>query len=879
MITKEQKAWIDGHASNILKSIKAGADAGDAMDKQVYDDLQNFMGDADSKSDEQFMADLATFFNIELEDDSFPLGDNFSKMTNGAIIPFNLDNVKVVKQATPKDEHIPTIDDVLADAAAKNKDDNKNTVKLRKNDGNNSKDRMAAGWTGDGLDDKLQKMIAVSGGVTKILASIAMAIINFVGITYVKATSGRQWSQFFKSLTPILSTKDEDDYSFWKNLAIKSIIPVAALIILWIGLSKGFFTFLLYLFLELLAYSSWKWYIRMPQMVRSAVRIAVKRNKQQANELDQQDNGDSAADLATKYQLYRDIPSMMLENTKLLADWLQRSDSGHDSSTLNVRGTVMRYNEQNWPDPVIYFDESSNWQAQPIETLDNQALLDFGIIPQKLIQDGRNYLLLKHTVMVDLLTFAGLRSREEYVDILLKTGLGQGIPELDDRLAAQDEAQAAADAAAELEQQTANYKQFAAANNLPDLFVRVMSYVSANKEELGFNAWNLNQNGFSGSSNYLSMRFRLLGDNTLQAVKPAIKKLFAAVRKSGQVKEIKSDAGSFELLWLLGQAKSKHYSIDNIKADAAAGLIDLGAGRLGDFKVKFPRSDDPLFMLIGGLSRSGKSTIANRIIATALLLKTDNIYDYSDVYIGSVKDEDYVANGLSGAGAYIAGNAAEVYAMLQRIDEQALNRKQTFLSQNTINIKQYNKKVSESQKMGKILVVLDEYANTLSQAKGQKTDDGEPLDKAIERLAKKIAQEHGSRGVNMIVITQQFNKNGVGDLFDALGTKLLGYAPANVWNSIDNSQEMSSYMSDLSDARQGLFFFNGPDWKAVTPAIKFDSGFVEIKTHFTDTSEIRDLYDSGIRHFDTAANFENQQANASSSGGDDDNNLFSGIDL
>ncbi|HCT8906117.1 TPA: hypothetical protein OUB25_002833 [Enterococcus faecalis] len=311
--------------------------------------------------------------------------------------------------------------------------------------------------------------------------------------------------------------------------------------------------------------------------------------------------------------------------------------------------------------------------------------------------------------------------------------------------------------------------------------------------------------------------------------------------------------------------KSKEFRFDDLVAQASKGIINLGANDGGDYVVKYPRKDSPFFVLIGGLSRSGKSTFATRFITTALYQKVDdkpeNIYDYEHVFIASVKMiDDYYPLKWNKKGMFLTDNPVEVYKMLQLVDKLARERVATFQKMSCVNIADYNR--VSNVLMGKILVVLDEYKNTLKKAKrlGAVEIDGvkiKDLSKAIEDLATTIASEHGSRGVNLIVITQAFSKgkdsgdDGVGVIANSLDSKFLGYADKNVWDSQDPSREMSKYLQNKKGERRGLFFVNAEEFvQANQDEVEVDeiAGFTEVRTHFIKTKEIADNFD---RFFET----------------------------
>lgn len=277
---------------------------------------------------------------------------------------------------------------------------------------------------------------------------------------------------------------------------------------------------------------------------------------------------------------------------------------------------------------------------------------------------------------------------------------------------------------------------------------------------------------------------------------------------------------------------------------ANKGIINLGITTDGDFEVVFPRGDSPFFVLIGGISRSGKSTLATRFITTALLLNDGNgFYDYEHVFIGSKKaDEDYRSLGWDKQGMWVEDNPLKQFEMLEVIDKYMYNQKNIIAGAGCTNIAEYNAK-NPNNKMGKVLLIMDEYKNTMTTAENMsKIDFGDSkikLNEAIEKKLTLLNSEHGSRGLNTIVITQSFAKNGVGRVRDTLGSQILGYADKDIWNSIDTTQEMSKHLNNKNTQRQGLFYVKAPDFEEVKTG-EFDtiSGYVEIKTHYHDNDEL-----------------------------------------
>ncbi|NSN75757.1 hypothetical protein HRD75_13255 [Enterococcus faecalis] len=305
--------------------------------------------------------------------------------------------------------------------------------------------------------------------------------------------------------------------------------------------------------------------------------------------------------------------------------------------------------------------------------------------------------------------------------------------------------------------------------------------------------------------------------------------------------------------------KSREFKFKDILEQAKQGVINIGATDSGDYVVKYPREDDPFFAEIGGLSRSGKSTLASRMIATALYLADDNgCYDYQDVFIASVKaKDDYFPLKWFEKGMFITDSPIETYKMLLKINDIAQKRAEIFRKNGCVNIKQYNKKF-KNNKMGKILLVMDEYRNTLDSAErmGKVEIDGNEiknLSLEIEKIYTSINTLHGSRGVNTICITQKFakSKGGLGMVADSLDSRFLGYAEADVWNTQDKSETISKYLKSKSEQRKGLFLINATAFQQINKEeVEVDkiAGFVETRTHFIDTQEIADNFD---RYFDT----------------------------
>lgn len=293
--------------------------------------------------------------------------------------------------------------------------------------------------------------------------------------------------------------------------------------------------------------------------------------------------------------------------------------------------------------------------------------------------------------------------------------------------------------------------------------------------------------------------------------------------------------------------------VDNAKKDT----FDIGKGDLGEIVLKLPHEDFPA-TLLGGLSRSGKSTLATMLITSILSMQSHSVNDYQDVFIGTVKTEDYSALKWNKKGMYIADTPQSVYEMLQKIDSICTSRKELFIKNSVVNIKQYNANHEDSP-LSKMLIVVDEYANLLSRAEAEFTEiDGKKvkLSSEIERLCVKIAQEHISRGATLVIITQNFAKGALGKVYDAMGAKMVGYAPANVASSLDSTQELANAMKNEEQTRKGLFFINSPDLVPTSGTLvnKMDNGFYKIRTNYLDTNDVKKNFNNT---YQTASKYQN----------------------
>ena len=411
-----------------------------------------------------------------------------------------------------------------------------------------------------------------------------------------------------------------------------------------------------------------------------------------------------------------------------------------------------------------------------------------------------------------------------------------------------------------------------AKKKLSERAVNIVKFLRKESDILGMSPHDLNGLGIEGNDDYLKVRMHLNGGLTIEQAQAKLSYVGSRTGIKPKIIEIGTTKSALFLMFYLNiDLKSRVMTMDEIKEEGKKGIFTLGKGYLGDYIVKIPRGDSPFFALIAALARAGKSTVATRLIVNTTHLQDEKgFYDYQDYFIGSVKDEDYIANGFKQSGMFVAGNPVDIYNMLCLIDKIATKRKKIFIDNDSINIKQYNNKFPNA-KMGKIMLVMDEYANLLSACGKQKieTETGTlGLRDAIEQKLVKINQEHGSRGVSTIVITQDFTKEAVGAVRNTLDTKILGKAPANVWSTYDNTGQISNLLRSKK-SNQGVFLIESDAFQPID-GVEADvvAKFVETKTHFIDTDAIREGFD---RTYDTAAKYTDLILNADSKSEEDEN--------
>lgn len=164
----------------------------------------------------------------------------------------------------------------------------------------------------------------------------------------------------------------------------------------------------------------------------------------------------------------------------------------------------------------------------------------------------------------------------------------------------------------------------------------IVKFLDKQGETFGLSLWNLNKASITETDNALVVRCLLNGDTTIGKVKKSLATISKKVRINVVAKEL-SDKGSINLVFQLnGDYTGKLLTVNDVVGNAEKGIFDMGKGDLGEVVLNLPREDFPA-TLLGGLSRSGKSTLATMLITSILSMQESNdSKSYQDVFIGTL---------------------------------------------------------------------------------------------------------------------------------------------------------------------------------------------------------------------------------------------------
>ena len=149
-------------------------------------------------------------------------------------------------------------------------------------------------------------------------------------------------------------------------------------------------------------------------------------------------------------------------------------------------------------------------------------------------------------------------------------------------------------------------------------------------------------------------------------------------------------------------------------------------------------------LLMGGTTGSGKSNFLHALI-TQLLFS----YSPSDVRFVLVDFKRVELGMYNGIPHLVGGKTIDEYddaiQMFQDLIDEMERRYQLFLACGVRNISEYNSGRKDTDKLTRIIMVIDEYADLV----------GSEHEKQIERYMQRLAQKARASGIHLIVSTQR----------------------------------------------------------------------------------------------------------------------------
>ncbi|EOV2456180.1 hypothetical protein ACOMOC_001598 [Enterococcus faecalis] len=301
--------------------------------------------------------------------------------------------------------------------------------------------------------------------------------------------------------------------------------------------------------------------------------------------------------------------------------------------------------------------------------------------------------------------------------------------------------------------------------------------------------------------------------------------------------------------------KGRAIKYNEIREMAEKRELTIGATLTEDLVVKYPDAHNPknLNDEIGGLAGSGKTSFINLKTAFEMELKDeDGNYEYQDFAFLSVKANEDFRKPFAKTGALIVKEPQEQYDYLCLIDdyfEYEVGKQITDVYAK--DIADYNKtiannsKYSHLPKLGIFNLKIDEKQNNVADLEyiKIKNEFGETvnLKQAYEIKLAKMARTHRSRGLRILVGTQDFNVKEMGAYRKQTTTQIYGVSSSNVWNNIDKSGFMFNHITNNNKQNMGQFYFKSSELKVKNEdnfLYLSDERFIEVATNYIDSDEI-----------------------------------------
>lgn len=406
----------------------------------------------------------------------------------------------------------------------------------------------------------------------------------------------------------------------------------------------------------------------------------------------------------------------------------------------------------------------------------------------------------------------------------------------------------------------------------------ILDKIEDNKEELGFNAWDSFGKSIDGNKNYIRLNCKFLkGVNISNLKKDIIESIInedieiTASINSKQTFTLtiifKKFIDDFELKYddLVSYAREKNQ-------------ILLGKTITGEFLADM--TTNAFFPFISGESGSGKSVTTMGEMVQILEMRD---FNFEDIFvISGGKTGDYYEAEFDERGALILdvleeltenGVISEEDKVIQitRAFELAVKkmfqREALFKKYKVKNIYNYNEAVDKNkingEKMGEILIVIDEAQSLLNVADSYKIDKVSCKDKILSQIRKILSQGRAS-GFKLLYVTQSAKVSDLGEgIKDGLTLEILGRNKSNVLMGVDKSGALSKYFAQLSASgrkTEGVVFVRSSVIQPTSEQLNFKDGFILCKTPYIDNKTIakgfKQSFETYNKYNDLIKNFE-----------------------
>lgn len=515
--------------------------------------------------------------------------------------------------------------------------------------------------------------------------------------------------------------------------------------------------------------------------------------------------------------LFYTIPDELFKKDNQLKESLGISTKSKEMSIVNSK--LIFDDRYGWV-RESYIEEKYFKKPLNNNALESAEINDFFVIPQtnsNHILNQQVFFKNNETIKQAVEPLLGLCTHEDFIEkIVNDDSINYAFPEIAEKLAKE------AEMAALLAQQEAEAKELQELENqiakkgLSKEVATIIKKIRSKKDIWNFNIWNVADN-LTGNSSYFKVRCILRNGKSLKEIKDKKATIEAELRHTVIFNELQ-DKRSFDLTVILeAQLKQFTMKVSDLKKYNEKDFIFIGKSYTGDLKVKWNyQANHPIFAAQSG---AGKTAAMTQFMAQLTKLAS---FDYRTMFITSsskVGDfSDFAENG-----ALVAAGIDKQIQVFTYVLNLLKKRESIFAESKVKDIKQYNQKFSD-EKMKQILLVADEYENTVNDLDKKKSNEAQSLMISILNIAR-------SSGCVVILGSQSILKGDIDAAKDKVTVRFSGKNEPNVLNSVDKS--IASYFKSFSGKPQGVFFFRAdnlqPDGDVVTTG---DTSFVLVQTPY-----------------------------------------------